>query len=76
MATDQEWIGDYFGKVVKMFQLQDNLTLSSLSPIEAGIDVSHPSGKGFVSVYQSLGDNPDCDLILFRGIRALAVQLS
>jgi len=46
LANDPEWKGEYFGRVVPMFQNQDNLTLTSLSPMDNGADVHHPEGKG------------------------------
>ena len=46
LAGDPEWIGDYFGKVVSMFQQQDNLTLNLLPGKFP--DVVHPDGKGII----------------------------
>ena len=44
LAKDDDWIGQYFGKIVSMFQWQENMTLSSLPGRQT--DVLHPEGKG------------------------------
>ena len=44
LAKDSDWIGQYFGKVVSMFQWQENLTLNALPGRPQ--DVLHPDGKG------------------------------
>ena len=44
LAKDGDWIGQYFGKIVSMFQWQENMTLNSLPG--RTIDVIHPEGKG------------------------------
>jgi hypothetical protein len=44
LAKDADWMGQYFGKIVSMFQWQDNMTLNVLPGRNP--DVIHPKEKG------------------------------
>lgn len=45
LAADDNWIAQYFGKILPWFQMQENMTLSPLPNFET---VIHPKDKGIL----------------------------
>lgn len=52
LGNDQEWIGEYFGKVVSMFQTQENMSLNFIKIPLGESQVIHPEGKGLYELWQ------------------------
>ena len=49
LASDDDWISQYFGKILPWFQSQANMTLSTLPNFDK---VVYPENKG-LSIYNS-----------------------
>ena len=48
LASDDDWISQYFGKILPWFQKQDNMTLKSLPNFD---DVVYPKSQGMLQQY-------------------------